>query len=160
MLWQINSRNGLLLNLAAASIWLSHVIHPALLLPSKILMFFIICLLTSFCSLSLLTCARICVNASVMLADGIGDVPLKGVCDAVLILGIWFSNRFWNKCPLLVVLGCCVGCPPVDVTPISGGGVAVGWYPVGMWLFSGLGVLFRSFLQTLMSWFAYLQFVQ
>ena len=69
--------------------------HSALLVLSKILMFFIICLLTSFCLLSLLTCVRI-------------------------------LNRFWNKCPLLVVLGCCVGCPPVEVVPISGGGVAVG----------------------------------
>ena len=29
MFWQINSWNGLLLNLAAASIWLSHVMHSA-----------------------------------------------------------------------------------------------------------------------------------
>ena len=65
-------------------------------------------------------------NASVMLADGAGDVPLNRVCDAVLLLGIWFSNRFWNKYPLLVLLCCCVGCPPVDSVPISGGGVAVG----------------------------------
>ena len=39
MLWQINSRNGLLLNLAAASIWLSHMMHSALLVPSKIFVF-------------------------------------------------------------------------------------------------------------------------
>ena len=71
-------------------------------------------------------------NASVMLADGAGDALLNGVCDAVLALGIWFSNRFWNKCPLLAVLVCCVGCLPVLVAPISGRGVAVGWYPVGM----------------------------
>ena len=47
MLWQINSQNDVLVNLAAASIWLSQVMHSALLVPSKILMFFIICLLTS-----------------------------------------------------------------------------------------------------------------
>ena len=66
--------------------------HSALLVPLKILMFFIICLLTLFCFLSLVTCTRICVNASVMLADGAGDVPLNGVCDAVLILGIVQSH--------------------------------------------------------------------
>ena len=75
MLWQINSRNGFLLKLAAASIWLSQVIHSPLLVPSKILMFFISHLLTSLFLLSV-TCARICVNASVMLADGAGDAPL------------------------------------------------------------------------------------
>ena len=47
MLWQISSRNGVFVNLAAASTWLSQVMHSALLLPSKILMFFIICLLAS-----------------------------------------------------------------------------------------------------------------
>ena len=40
MLWQINSQNGVLENLAAASTWLSQVMHSVLLLPSKILMFF------------------------------------------------------------------------------------------------------------------------
>ena len=58
-----------------------------------------------------------------------------------------------------MVLVCCAGCPPV-VAPISGGGVAVGWYPVRMWLFSGLGVLLRCFLQALVSWCADLHFVQ
>ena len=80
-----------------------------------------------------------------MLADGAGDAPLNCMGGMVLVLGIWFSNRFWKKCPLLVVLVCCVGCPPVVVVPISGGGIAVGWYPVGMWLFSGLGVLLSLF---------------
>ena len=120
-------------------------------------MFFIIHLLTSLFLLSV-TCAKICMNASVMLADGAGDAPLNCGFGTVLVLGIWFSNRFWKKCPL-VVLVCCAGCPPV-VAPISGGGVAVGWYPVGMWLFSGLGVLLCCFLQTLVSWCADLQFVQ
>ena len=73
MLWQISSRNSFLLNLA--SIWLSHVMYSALLVPLKILMFFIICLLMSL-FLLLVTCAKICVNASVMLADGAGDAPL------------------------------------------------------------------------------------
>ena len=58
-----------------------------------------------------------------------------------------------------MVLVCCVGWPPV-VAPISGGGVAVGWYPVGMWLVGGLGVLLRYFLQALVSWCADLQVVQ
>ena len=79
MLWQINLGICLLLNLAAASIWLSHVIHSVLLVPSKIFMLFIICLLTSFCFLLLVTCARICMNASVMLADGAGNAPLNCV---------------------------------------------------------------------------------
>ena len=79
MLWQTNSLNDVLLNLAAASIWLSQVMHSALLLPSKILMFFIICLLMSSFLLLLVTCALICVNASVMLADGAGEAPLNGV---------------------------------------------------------------------------------
>ena len=94
MLWQINSQNGLLLNLAAASIWLSHVMHSALLVPSKILMFFIIHLLTLF--LLSVTCTNICMNASVMLADGAGDAPLNWGFVMVLVLGIWFSNRFWK----------------------------------------------------------------
>ena len=93
--------------------------HSALLVPWKILMFFIIHLLISLFLLSV-TCAMICMNASVMLADGAGDAPLNCVFGTVLVLGIWFSNRFWNKCPLLVVLVCFAGCPPV-VAPISGG---------------------------------------
>ena len=35
ILWHINSQKGVFVNLAAASIWLSQVIHSALLLPSK-----------------------------------------------------------------------------------------------------------------------------
>ena len=93
MLWQIGSQNGLLLKLAAASIWLSHMMHSALLVPSKILMFFISRLLTSLFLLSVM-CARICVNASVMLVDGAGDAPLYWGFGTVLFLGIWFSNRF------------------------------------------------------------------
>ena len=77
--WQINSRNDVLLNLAAASLWLNQVMHSALLVPSKIFMLFIICLLTSSFLLLLATCAMICVMASVMLADGAGDAPLNGV---------------------------------------------------------------------------------
>ena len=46
MLWHINSHSDELLNFAAASTWLSHVIHSTLLVPSKILIF-IICLLSS-----------------------------------------------------------------------------------------------------------------
>ena len=49
--------------------------HSALLVPSKILIFFISRLLTLLFLLSV-TCARICVNVSVMLAGGAGDAPL------------------------------------------------------------------------------------
>ena len=42
----------------------------------------------------------------------------------------------------------------------SGGGVAVGWYPVGTWLFIGLGVLFLSFLHVLSQWLPLLQLMQ
>ena len=69
--------------------------HSALLVPLKILMFFIIHLLTSLFLLSV-TCANICVNASVMLADGAGDTQLNWGFVMVLVLGIWFSNRFWK----------------------------------------------------------------
>ena len=43
---------------------------------------------------------------------------------------------------------------------LNGGGVAVGWYPVGMWLFMGLGVLFLSFLHVLLQWLPLLQLLQ
>ena len=60
----------------------------------------------------------------------------------------------------MVVLVCC-GCVPVaDAVPRSGDGVAVGWYPVGMWLFVGLGVLLWCFLHALVSWLGVLQCVQ
>ena len=87
MLCQINSQSGALENLPVASTWLSQVMHSALLLLSKILMFFIICLLTSSFLLLLVTWVRACVRASVMLADGAGDVPLNGVWMVVLVLG-------------------------------------------------------------------------
>ena len=69
--------------------------HSALLVPSKILMFFISRLLTSLFLLSV-TCAKICMNASVMSADGAGDAPLNCGFGMVLVVGIWFSNRFWK----------------------------------------------------------------
>ena len=94
-----------------------------------------------------------------MFADGAGDVPLNNVWMVVLVLGGWASNRFWNSGPLLFAPVCCVCCP-VAAVPIKGGGVAVGWYPVGMWLFVGLGVLLWCFLHTLVSWFVVLQIVQ
>ena len=125
MLWQINSRNGVLENLAAASTWLSQVMHSALLLPSKILMFFIICLLTSSFLLLLETWVRACVRAPVMLADGAGDAPLNGVWMVLLVLGWLLSNKFWNNGPLLGAPVCCVCCM-VAAVPSSGGGVAVG----------------------------------
>ena len=74
------------------------------------------------------------------MADGAGDALLNGVWMVVLVLGGWMSNRFWNSGPLLVAAVCCICCPAAAV-PIKGGGVAVGWYPAGMWLFVGLGVL-------------------
>ena len=127
MLWQISSRNDELLNLAATSIWLSQVMHSALLVPSKVLMFFIICLQTSSLLLLLVTCVMICVSASIMLADGAGDVPLKGVCMVVLVLGWFVSRLFWNRSPLLVGPVCC-DCVPVGGAVLSsGGGVTVGW---------------------------------
>ena len=129
--------------------------HSALLVPLKIFMFFIICLLT----LSFLTCVKICISASVMLAEGAGDVPLKGVWIVVLVLGWTLSKKFSNSGLLFVVLICC-GFVPVVAVPGSGGGVAVGWYPVRMWLPVGLGVLLWYFLQALMSWFGLLQCVQ
>ena len=53
----------------------------------------------------------------------------------------------------------CVGCAGTFV-PIRGGGVAVGWYPVWMWLFVGLGTLLCCLLHTFMSWLWDLQSVQ
>ena len=133
--------------------------HSALLVPSKIFMFFIICLLTSSFLLLLATCAMICVRVSVILADGTGYAPLKGVWMVMLVLGWWASKRFLNNGVLLVWPVCCL-CGPVAAVPNSGGGVTVGWYPVGMWLFVGLLVWLWCFLHALVSWFAVLQCVQ
>ena len=94
-----------------------------------------------------------------MLADGPGDMLLNGVCMVVLVLGWWMSNKFWNNGLLLVAHVCCV-CGPAVAFPNSGGGVAVGWYPVGTWLFVRLRVLLWCFLHALVSWFAVLQCVQ
>ena len=94
-----------------------------------------------------------------MLAECAGDAPLKGVWITVLIPGSRFSKKFSNNGLLFVVPVCC-GFVPVVVVPGSGGFVAVGWYPVGMWLPLGLGVLLWNFLQALMSWFGLLQCVQ
>ena len=54
------------------------------------------------------------------------------------------KKRFWKKCPLLVVLVCCVGCPPV-VVPISGGGCRVVscWDMVVQWAW-GVITLFSA----------------
>ena len=54
----------------------------------------------------------------------------------------------------------CVIALVVVVGAFSGSGVAVGWYPVGMWLFVGLGVLFLSFLHVLSQWPLLLQWLQ
>ena len=87
ILWQISSRNGVFVNLAAASTWLSQVMHSALFLPSKILMFYIICLLASSLLLLLATWVMICVSPSTMLAGTAGEVPLYSVWIMVLVLG-------------------------------------------------------------------------
>ena len=65
--------------------------HSVLFVPSKVLMFFIICLLTlSF--LLLMTCVRSFVIASVTLAEDAGDILfMGGVCTVVLVLG-WFMS--------------------------------------------------------------------
>ena len=125
MLRQINSQNGVSVNLAAASTWLSQVKHSALLLQLNVLMFFIICLLTSSFLLLLMTWVMICVSPSIMLAEDAGDALLNGVWIMVLVLGWLFSNKFWNNGLMLcapVWCACCV----VAAVPISGGGVAVG----------------------------------
>ena len=85
--WQINSLNDKLLNLKAASIWLSQVMHSALFVLLKALMFFIICFVPSPL-LFVTTCDRICVNGSVMLAACAVDILFAGgVCTVVLDLG-------------------------------------------------------------------------
>ena len=87
ILWQISFQNGVFLNLAAASSWLSQVMHSALLLSSKILMLFIICLLVSSLLLLLTTWVMICVIPSTILAGAAGEVSLYGVWIKVLVLG-------------------------------------------------------------------------
>ena len=49
----------------------------------------------------------------------------------------------------MVVPVCGGSAPTVVAAPSSGGGVAVGWYPVGMWLPVGLEVLLWCFLHAL-----------
>ena len=62
---------------------------------------------------------------------------------------------------MLVGWGCAGGCVVwVGAFPISGGGMIVGWYPVGMWLLVGLGVPFASFLHALLLWLLLLQWLQ
>ena len=74
-------------NLAVASIWLSQLMHSVLSVPLKVLMFFIICLLTSS-FLLVTTWIRSCVITSVMLAVDAGDMFfMAGVCTVVLVLG-------------------------------------------------------------------------
>ena len=119
--WHISSLKGVFVNLAAASTWLSQVMHSALLLPSNILMFFIIFLLVSSLLLSLVTRFMICVIPSNKSAGVAGDVPFCGVCIKVLVLGWLLSNKLNNG-----LLCGSVGCVAVAV-PITGGGVTVGW---------------------------------
>ena len=121
ILWHINSWKGVFVNLAAASIWLSQVMHSALLLLSKILMFFIIFLLALSPLLSLVTRFMICVIPSIKSAGMAGEVPLCGVCIRVLVLG-WLLSSKSNKGLLCVSIGCVA-----TVVPINSGGVAVGW---------------------------------
>ena len=120
ILWHINSQKGVFVNLAAASTWLSQVMHSALLLPLKILVFFIICLQALSLLLSLVTQFMICVIPSTRSAGMVGEVPLCGVCIRVLVLGWLLSSRL-NNGLLCVSVGCVAA-----VVPINGGGVAVG----------------------------------
>ena len=121
ILWHINSLKGVFVNLAAASTLLSQVMHSALLLPSKILMFFIIFLLALSLLLSLVTRFMICVIPSIKSTGAAGDVPFCGVCIRVLVLGGLLSSTLNNG-----LLCASVGCVAAAV-PINGGGVAVGW---------------------------------
>ena len=121
ILWHINSRKGVFVNLAAASTWLSQVMHSALLLPSKILMFFSIFLLGSSLLLSLVTQFMICIIPSIRSVGMAGEVPLCGVCIKVLVLG-WLLSSKLNNGLLCVSVGCVAA-----IVPISGGGVTVGW---------------------------------
>ena len=121
ILWHINSLKGVFVNLAAASTWLIQVMHSALLLPLKILMFFIIFLLTLSLLLSLVTQFMICVIPSSKSASVAGDVPLCGVCIKVLVLG-WLLSKKLNNGLLCGSVGC-VGA----AVPINGGGVTIGW---------------------------------
>ena len=121
ILWHINSLKGVFVNLAAASTWLSQVMHSALLLPLKILMFFIIFLLASSLLLSLLFWFMIYVIPYIKSAGVASDVPLCGVCIRVLVLGRLLSNKLNNG-----LLCGSVGCVGAAV-PINGGGVTVGW---------------------------------
>ena len=116
----INSQNGVFVNLAAASTWLSQVMHSTLLLPSKILMFFIIFLLASSLLLLLVTWFMICVIPSTKSAGMASEVPLCGVCIMVLVLG-WLLSSKLNNGLLCVLVGCVAA-----VVLINGGGVAVG----------------------------------
>ena len=75
ILWQINSRKGVLVNLAAASTWLIQLMHSALLLPSKIFMFFIICLAVSSHLLLFVAWFTICVIPSTRSAGVVGEAP-------------------------------------------------------------------------------------
>ena len=81
MFWLITSRNDVFVNLAAASTWLSQVMHSALLLPSKILMFFIICLALSLLLL-LATWVMICVSPSTKSTGTVGDALLYVFVDS------------------------------------------------------------------------------
>ena len=121
ILWHINSLKGVFVNLAAASIWLSQVMHSRLLLLSKILMFFIIFLLVSSLLLSLVTGFMICVFPPIKSAGVASEVPLCGVCIRVLVLGWLLSSQLDNR--LLCVS---VGYVAAAVS-INGGGVAVRW---------------------------------
>ena len=89
--WHTSSLNDTLQNFAVASIWLSQLMHSVLLVLSKVLMFFIICLLVLSFFLSTMW-VRICVIASVTLAANAGDMLFTaGVCMEVLVLG-WFVS--------------------------------------------------------------------
>ena len=121
ILWHINSLKGVFVNLAAASTWLSQVMHSALLLPSKILMFFSIFLLASTLLLSLVTRFMICIIPSNRSTGAAGNMPFCGVCIRVLVLGGLLSIMLNNG-----LLCASVGCVAA-AAPINGGSDTVGW---------------------------------
>ena len=63
----------------------------------------------------------------------------------MLVLGWLFSNRLWKSWLFGGWLF------------VRGGGVAVGWYPVAIWLPAGLGVLSGCFLHARELWLNVLQ---
>ena len=92
ILWQINSRKGVLVNLAAASTWLIQLMHSALWLPSKIFMFFIICLAVSSRLLLFVAWLTICVSPSIRSAGAVGEATCVRCLDHGASSGFGYSR--------------------------------------------------------------------